>query len=116
MPVSDPLGLVGIPCVEAVEEQIDAVGRNSLALIAIEIVDRLELAGRVDQPSDDNVTEQRLGDRVEADLVEQATEDQLRTDGTDRCVVEGLDKVEDDGIVVLVVWEEIVLSALPPDE
>lgn len=87
--------LLAVPLVETVEEKIDAIGRDGLALVAVEVIDSFELADRVDQTGDDDIAKEGFGDGVESDLVEEPAKNEFRADGTDRCVAKGLKDFRD---------------------
>src|SRR5208283_4867139 len=76
VPKGDLLDLPAVPLVETVQKAIDALRRDGLAAVAVEVIHRLELAGRVNQAGDHDVAKQRLRDHAKADLVEEPPEDQ----------------------------------------
>ena len=113
--VGNPLGLRSVLLVETVQEAVDLLDRDGLAVIAIKVVDCLELTGGVSQPSDNDVAEERLGDCVKPDLIEKRTEDEFRPQCADRGILKRLDYIQSDRITLLVYREQRILPALPGD-
>lgn len=114
--ISNPLGLLGVCLVEAIQEPIDALSRDGLAAVAIEIIDCFELACGIHQSGDDNISEQRFRNRVETDFVKQATENKFRSKGSNRCVAKMLYEIEDHSVIMLFFGKQGVLFFFSGDE
>ena len=78
--------------VETAEEKKNADRQFGFPLVTIERVQRLQLAARIDEQGNNNVSKQPLGDNIKAYLTEESTENQLKTYHTN--------KFRDDGIVL----------------
>jgi hypothetical protein len=108
--------LLTVVFAEPVEKQINAVRGNGLPLIAIKVIHRLQLAGRANQPGDNDVAKEPLRNRTEADLVEESSENQFGPCCANRRIPERLDEVENNRVVVLILRKQRILPALPFDE
>ena len=116
MSAGDLPRLLSVSLAKPVEKQVNAVRRNGLPLIAIKVIDRFQLAGRINQSGNNDVSKEPLRDRAEADLVKEPSKNKFRTHRANRRVPEGLDEVENHRVVVLILREQRELPALPFDE
>ena len=70
-----------------IQETVDGLHAHRDALVAAEVIDRLELARRIREAGDDDVTEEYFRDGTEAEAIEQRAEDELGADGVCTCAL-----------------------------
>ena len=74
-------------------------------MIPAEIIDCFGLAGWIHQPGNYDIPKQPFRNSIKADLIKYFTEDKFRSNGADLAVLDVSDKIEDSGIVLLVLGE-----------
>jgi hypothetical protein len=107
--VGDAFGRFLVPYDKSVQKLVQGVFRYSGSLIAVQVVHRLELADGMRESGDNKMTKHLLRDGIEADPVEQGSEDELGTDRSDVGIVQFLQKRFDQKSVLVLAGKKCPL-------